>query len=807
MTRAPSRRTLLVSGVSLASLGLVAASPVPGPAAGAGDGAAPSPPREPAPATGPDAAAVAEAPPVLWYRAPAETWTEALPVGNGRLGAMVFGGVARERLQLNEDTVWGGGPYDPSHPGALEALPEVRRLIFEGRYAEAQQLANDAMMGRPIRQMSYQTIGDFFLDFGVQAGASGYRRELDLDRAIATTTFGRDGVTYRREVFASAPDNLVVIRLTASRPGALTFEASFETPQPGDVTLEGHDLILSGRNTGQHSVAAALTFEARARLLTRGGSVRADDDALRVEAADEALVLIAMASSWRGPTDVSGDPRQANLATLDALEADFDALLARHLADYQPLFRRVSLALGTTAAAELPTDQRVLRSQTSDDPALAALYFQYGRYLLLGSSRPGGQPANLQGLWNDRLNPPWGSKYTININTEMNYWPAEPLALQECVEPLIEMVRQMAVTGAVTARVNYGARGWVCHHNTDLWRATAPIDGARFGLWPLGGAWLCLHLWDHYDYGRDLGYLARVYPLMKGAAEFFLDTLVAHPDGSGLVTCPSLSPENLHPFGAAVCAGPAMDRQILRDLFDRVAEASVLLRRDRAFRRQVLQARERLPADRIGKAGQLQEWLDDWDMEAPEPDHRHVSHLYGLFPSWQIAVRQTPALAMAAKRSLELRGDLSTGWAIGWRINLWARLQDGDRAHRVLRLLLGPERTYPNLFDAHPPFQIDGNFGGANAIAEMLIQSRPGEVELLPALPSAWPSGRLAGVRVRGGVTVDLAWAEGQPTAVALRGPPGTSLALRLGEVVQTWTLPSTGALALSREDLMPAVA
>ena len=594
---------------------------------------------------------------------------------------------------------------------------------------------------------------------------------------------------------------MVVIRLTASRPGALTFEASFETPQPGDVTLEGQDIVLAGRNTGQHGVAAALSFEARARILTRGGSVRPDDQALRVEGADEAIVLIAMASSWRGPTDVGGDPRAANLETLSRATTDPDTLHARHLADYQPLFRRVSLALGVTPAADLPTDQRVLRSQTSDDPALSALYFQFGRYLLLACSRPGTQPANLQGLWNDRLNPPWGSKYTININTEMNYWPAEPLALQECVEPLIEMVRQMAVTGAVTARVNYGARGWVCHHNTDLWRATAPIDGARFGLWPLGGAWLCLHLWDHYDYGRDLEYLARVYPLMKGAAEFFLDTLTPHPDGSGLVTCPSLSPENLHPFGAAVCAGPAMDRQILRDLFDRVAEASTLLGRDRAFRRQVQQARARLPADRIGKAGQLQEWLDDWDMEAPEPDHRHVSHLYAVFPSWQVSVRDTPALAAAGRRSLELRGDLSTGWAIGWRINLWARLKEGDRSHSVLRLLLGPERTYPNLFDAHPPFQIDGNFGGANAIAEMLIQSRPGEIEILPARPAAWPSGVLRGVRTRGGFTADLAWRDGQPTDVALRGPPGATVDVRFGEVVRSVVMPPAGTLSLAATD------
>jgi len=731
----------------------------------------------------------------LWYRNPAEAWVEALPVGNGRLGAMIFGGVARERLQLNEDTLWAGGPYDPSSPEALKVLPEVRRLIFDGRYPEAQNLAQAGMMARPIRQMSYQTIGDLMLSFGVSSASSGYRRDLDLDQAIATTEYRQDGVAYRREVFASRPDDVVVMRLSADRPGALSFEAAFETPQAADAAVHDGDLILSGRNGSQFDVPAALTFETRVRVITRGGLTRADGKALRVEGADEVLLLVAAATSHVGPRDVSGDPRARTLATLQQVTPDFDQLKARHLADYQPLFRRVSFAVGATEAALQPTDQRVSKSQTLDDPALAALYFQYGRYLLLSCSRPGTQPANLQGLWNDKTSPPWGSKYTININTEMNYWPAEPLAMQECVEPLITMVRQMAETGAVTARVNYGARGWVCHHNTDLWRATAPIDGARFGLWPMGGAWLCEHLWDHYDYGRDKAYLAEVYPVMKGAAQFFLDTLVDHPDGSGLVTCPSLSPENLHPFGASVCAGPAMDSQILRDLFAHVAEASQILRKDAAFRREVLAARARLPADRIGKAGQLQEWLQDWDMEAPEPHHRHVSHLYGLFPSRQMSRRDTPDLARAARKSLELRGDLSTGWAIGWRINLWARLGEGDRTHDVLKLLLSPERTYPNLFDAHPPFQIDGNFGGTNGMAEMIVQSRPGEIELLPALPSAWPRGWLKGVRARGGLTLDVEWDAGRPTRIRLRGPVGAETRLRFASIVQGVRVPASGEL------------
>lgn len=741
-----------------------------------------------------------QAEPKLWYRAPADEWTQALPIGNGRLGAMIFGGVARERLQLNEDTLWAGSPYDPSDPGARETMAQVRRLVFAERYLEAQNLAQAGMMARPIRQMSYQTIGDLMLTFGVSSASTGYRRELDLDQAVARTTFTRDGITFQRELFASAPDDVIVVRLSADRPGAVTFAAAFETPQAATATAEGDDLVLTGRNTGQHDIPSGLTFETRVRIVTRGGARRIDDEAVGVDGADEALLLIAMATSYVGPKDVSGDPRARNLAVLDKVQPDFEALKARHLADYQPLFRRVDFAVGATEAASQPTDQRVSKSQTTDDPALAALYFQYGRYLLLSCSRPGSQPANLQGMWNDKLSPPWGSKYTININTEMNYWPAEPLAMQECVEPLIAMVRQMAETGATTARVNYGARGWVCHHNTDLWRATAPIDGARFGLWPMGGAWLCEHLWDHYDYGRDKAYLAAVYPIMKGAAEFFLDTLVEHPDGSGLVTCPSLSPENLHPFGASVCAGPAMDSQILRDLFAHVAEASTILRKDAAFRRQVLAARERLPADRIGKSGQLQEWLQDWDMEAPEPQHRHVSHLYALFPSWQISTRDTPHLARAAKRSLELRGDLSTGWAIGWRINLWTRLNDGDRAHEVLKLLLGPERTYPNLFDAHPPFQIDGNFGGTNGMAEMIVQSRPGEIELLPALPTAWPDGWLKGVRARGGFDLDVVWKDGRLDHAILRGPPGRETRLRYGAVVGS-VAAATGALRLRPND------
>jgi alpha-L-fucosidase 2 len=597
-------------------------------------------------------------------------------------------------------------------------------------------------------------------------------------------------------------DQVIVTHLTASRPGALSSRASFETPMPASVIIDDGHLVLFGENVSQHGIEAKLRFQARTLVIPNGGKVELRDGQFIVTGADSALVLVAIATNFRSYNDVSGDPEAITRAQIKAAAAkSVDELRKAHIHDYQKLFKRVDFVLPETAASKEPTNIRIRNSQTSDDPQLAALYFQYARYLLISCSRPGTQPANLQGLWNDKLSAPWGSKYTININTEMNYWPAEPGNLAECVQPLVAMVKDIAVTGATTARVNYGARGWVAHHNTDLWRATGPIDGAKWGMWPTGGAWLCKHLWDHYDYGRDRAYLKEVYPLLKGSAQFFVDTLVKDPSGKFLITSPSISPENNHPHGGSICAGPSMDNQILRDLFANCIRAAEILGVDADFRKECEATRAKLPPDRIGKAGQLQEWMEDWDMEAPERDHRHVSHLYALFPSEQITVRRTPELAAAVRKSLELRGDLSTGWAIAWRINLWARLRDGEHTHKVIKLLLDPSRTYPNMFDAHPPFQIDGNFGGANGMMEMLLQSIDGEIDLLPALPGAWPQGSISGLRARGGFAVDIAWRDGKLVTAALRSAAGGDARVRYGEKLKKVRVARGKSVVLKPED------
>ncbi|MFP4282954.1 MAG: glycosyl hydrolase family 95 catalytic domain-containing protein, partial [Opitutales bacterium] len=593
----------------------------------------------------------------LWYPRPAMEWVEALPVGNGRLGAMIYGGIQHERLQLNEDTLWAGGPYEPINPQARASLPRIRELLAAGEHAAAQQLVQEQFMAEPMKQMPYQTLGALQLTTAGSEYAADYRRELDLGTGIVRTSYQVGYNVYEREVFASAPDQAIVVRLRSHRPGAPDEPApmhatlSFQSPQMTSVEVKnGNQLILRGRNTGSSGIDGALTFEARAAVIAEDGSVRADEHQLHLDGVSSATIVIVAATSFRRYDDVSGDPAANNTATLRALEGkSYDALRAAHLADYGALFGRVSLDLGRNPEAEaLPTDARLRQDASVSDPSLAALYFQYGRYLLISSSRPGTQPANLQGIWNNSLFPPWESKYTLNINAEMNYWPAEVTHLPELAEPLFAMVRDLSETGGRIAREHYGADGWVTHHNTDLWRAAAPIDGAFWGMWPTGGAWLSLHLWEHFRYSRDEDFLAGAYPLLRGAAAFFLDTLVEHPEQDWLVTSPSNSPENAHHPGVSIAMGPAMDNQILRDLFGATITAAHLLGRDEAFAADLAAARDRLPPDQIGAQGQLQEWLEDWDAQAPEPDHRHVSHLYALHPSNQITPRGTPALAAAA---------------------------------------------------------------------------------------------------------------------------------------------------------------
>ena len=723
---------------------------------------------------------------VLWYRHPADKWENALPVGNGRLGAMVFGRTDEEQIQLNEDTYWSGGPYSTVVKGGYKKLPEIQKLIFEGRYRQAHTLFGRSLMGYPVEQQKYQALANLVIKDPGQDRIDDYRRQLDLDTAIATTRYQQAGVRYVREVFVSPVDQVIVVRITADKPGRISFSAQLRgyrnTAHSNYATdyfrmdSYGTDgLKLSGRSADYMGIESKVRYEARLRCQATGGSVSVTDDELKVRDADAVTMLIAAATNFVSYKDLSADPvASAESALNKASGKKFESIETAHVEEHRRLFRRVRFNLQETSNSQLPTDERLKNFDGSNDPELAALLFQFGRYLLISSSRPGTQPANLQGIWNKDMNPSWDSKYTTNINTQMNYWPAEVANLSECAAPLFTMIRELTDQGSEVAREHYGAHGWVHHQNTDIWRVAAPMDGPSWGTFTTGGAWLCTHLWDHYLYTGDKQFLKEYYPVMKGSAEFFLDFLVKHPRSGWMVTAPSTSPENFPAIPGqkkffdelttfetttSICAGSAIDMQILRELFSEVEQASTILGTDESFREKVATMRAKLAPPQVGSKGNLQEWLEDWG--ETETSHRHVSGLWGLFPGHEISPRLTPKLADASKVVLEQRGLQGNGWSSAWKAACWARLGDGNGALGNIDYAVH-NYTFNSLFSiCSKAMQVDGAFGITAAIAEMVLQSQEDELNLLPALPDVWKSGEVSGLCARGGFEVALVWNQG----------------------------------------------
>jgi alpha-L-fucosidase 2 len=729
----------------------------------------------------------------LQYSQPAAQWTDALPLGNGHMGAMVFGDPQQERIQFNEDTVWAGAPMDYINPQAsAEVLAEVRRLLFAGQQKEASQLARK-LLSDPIRQMPYQPFGDLYLEMPGHAQVTDYRRCLDLDGAISTVTYEQGQVLYERETFVSYPDRVMLVRLTANRVGQIAFRARLACAHKNAQIkrLDARTLEMRGQ-VQDHDykrigklIPGKIRLAAQLQVRAESGEVQVSDEGIEVSGADTVTLLLTLGTSFKRYDDISADPVARCKGMMKAIEGrDYATLRSAHIKDHRSLFRRCTLDLGTTSAIHLDTDDRVLRNKEVTDPQLMALLFQYGRYLMIASSRPGSQPANLQGIWNESLSPPWESKYTTNINAEMNYWPAEPTNLSECHEPFLKMVEEVAQTGRKLAKSHYGLPGWVLHHNTDGWRGAAAINSIPYGFWPTGGAWVCQHLWWHYAYTEDIQFLReRAYPLMKEACRFYEAWLIEDPrqPDKWLISGPSNSPEN-----GGFVMGPTMDHQIIRHLLRTTAEAARILGVDEGLQTQWRSIHERIAPNQIGQYGQLQEWLEDRDN--PKNKHRHVSHLWGLHPGDEISI-QTPDLLAAARKTLTMRGDGGTSWSMAWKINFWARLLEGDRAVQLISnflTLTGSSKTsltgggvYANLFSAHPPFQIDGNFGATAGITEMLLQNHIGEIHLLPALPRAWPNGSVSGLKARGDVTVSIRWRAGKLAAAHLTGSRARSVSVR----------------------------